>query len=111
MTEGHTDEKQSLVLDDEKQYDIMLRAITKPDDVSREMMHMLALETIKRIKDVLRPMPTPLNTIAAKDDANKLLALHCERSYTGICDEQTDDRDYCSNAIVRSANIALHYFQ
>lgn len=54
MRENKTDKSRDLITpDDEKQYDITLRAILKMDEVSSEAQHLLALEMVKIMTDVL----------------------------------------------------------
>lgn len=98
MTEGNTDtinDRNSLTPDDERQYDITFRTITKLDDVSREMQRYLALEIVRQMKDTLRSEQPLLCAITVKELADKMLAIACQGAYAAICEGHTDDRDYC----------------
>ena len=55
MRENKTNKSRDLITpDDERAYDITLRAILKMDDVSSEAQHLLALEMVKIMTDVLK---------------------------------------------------------
>ena len=97
MTEGNTDtinDRKSLTTDDERQYDITLRAISKMDETTRNCEYLMSLAMIKRITTILEENNTLHNTLAGKEIADKLLSYACEGANATICDGNTDDRDY-----------------
>ena len=101
MRENETNKKSDLITpEDERQYDITLRAITKLDDVSREMQRYLALEIVRQMKDTLRSGQPLFYAITVKELADKMLAIACEGAYATICEGHTDDHDYCSKSMM-----------
>ena len=101
MRENETNKNRDLITpDDERQYDITLRAITKLDDVSREMQRYLALEIINQMKDTLRSGQPLFYALTVKDLADKMLTIACEGAYETICEGNADDHDYCSKSMM-----------
>ena len=101
MRENETNKNSDLITpDDERQYDITLRAITKLDDVSREMQRYLALEIVQQMKDTLRSGQPLFYALTVKELADKMLAIACEGVYATICEGHTDDHDYCSKSMM-----------
>ena len=103
MTEGNTDtinDRNSLKLDDERQYDITFRDITKLNDVSREMQRYLALEIVRKMADVLKSEQPLFYAITVKELADKMLEIACEGAYATICEGHADDHDYCSKSMM-----------
>lgn len=99
MRENET--KRDLITpDEERAYDIMLRALLKMDDVSSEEQHLLAIEMVKIMTDVLKKGQTLYQAITVKDIADKLLAFNCVAAYETICDGHTDDHDFCSKSMM-----------
>ena len=73
MRENETNKKSDLITpDDERQYDITLRAILKMDDVSSEAQHLLALEMVKIMTDVLKNRQTLFQVLTVKEIADQL---------------------------------------
>lgn len=101
MRENETNKNRDLITpDDERQYDITLRAITKLDDVSREMQRYLALEIIHQMKDTLSSGQPLFYALTVKELADKMLTIACEGAYATICDGNADDHDYCSKSMM-----------
>lgn len=103
MTEGNTDtinDRNSLTPDDERQYDITFRTITKLDDVSREMQRYLALDIVKQMTDTLRSEQPLFCALTVKELADKMLEIACEGARATICKGHTDDRDYCLKSMM-----------
>lgn len=103
MTEGNTDtinNRNSLAPDDERQYDITFRTITKLDDVSREMQRYLALDIVQQMKNTLRSEQPLFCALTVKELADKMLEIACEGAHATICEGHTDDRDYCSKSMM-----------
>ena len=101
MRENETNKNSDLITpDDERQYDITLRAITKLDDVSREMQRYLALEIVQQMKDTLRSGQPLFYALTVKELADKMLAIACEGVYATICEGHADDHDYCSKSMM-----------
>ena len=101
MRENETNKNSDLITpDDERQYDITLRAITKLDDVSREMQRYLALEIIHQMKDTLRSGQPLFYALTVKELADKMLTIACEGAYSTICEGNADDHDYCSKSMM-----------
>ena len=101
MRENETNKSRDLITpDDERQYDITLRAITKLDDVSREMQRYLALEIIHQMKDTLRSGQPLFYALTVKELADKMLTIACEGAYATICEGNADDHDYCSKSMM-----------
>lgn len=101
MRENKTNKSRDLITpDDERAYNITLRAITKLDDVSREMQRYLALEIVRQMKDTLRSGQPLFYALTVKELADKMLAIACEGAYATICDGKTDDHDYCSKSMM-----------
>ena len=103
MAEGNTDtinDRNSLTPDDERQYDITFRTITKLDYVSREMQRYLALDIVRQMTDTLRSEQPLFCAITVKELADKMLEIACEGAYATICEGHTDDRDYCSKSMM-----------
>ena len=103
MTEGNTDtinDRNSLTPDDERQYDITLRSILKMDDVSSAAQHLLALEMVKIMTNVLKKGQTLFQALTVKEIADKLLAFNCVAANETICEGHADDHDYCSKSMM-----------
>lgn len=101
MIENETDKHGDLITpDDERAYDITLRAILKMDDVSSEEQHLLALEMVKIMTDVLKKGQTLFQALTVKEIADKLLAFNCVAANETICEGHTDDHDYCSKSMM-----------
>lgn len=101
MRENETDKSRDLITpDDERQYDITFRNITKLDDVSREMQRYLALEIVRKMTEVLKHDQALLDFLTVKELADKMLAIACEGAYATICEGHTDDHDYCSKSMM-----------
>ena len=97
MRENETDKSRDLITpDDERAYDITLRAILKMDDVSSEAQHLLALEMVKIMTDVLKKGQTLFQALTVKEIADKLLAFNCVAANETICEGNADDHDYHS---------------
>ena len=101
MRENETNKSSDLITpDDERQFGITFRTITKQDDVSRQMQRYLALEIIRKITEDLKYDQALLNFLTLKELADKMLAIACEGVYATICDGKTDDHDYCSKSMM-----------
>ena len=101
MKENETNKNRDLITpDDERHYDITLRAITKLDDVSREMQRYLALEIVQQMKNTLRSGQPLFYALTVKELADKMLAIACEGAYATICEGHADDHDYCSKSMM-----------
>ena len=90
----------ALTPDDERQYDITLRAISKMDETTHNCEYLMSLAMIKRITTVLEENNTLDNTLNIKYISDKLLSYACEGIYATICDGHTDDHDYCSKSMM-----------
>ena len=111
MRENETDKSRDLITpDDERQYDITLRAITKLDDVSREMQRYLALEIVRQMKDTLRSGQPLFYALTVTELADKMLAIACEGAYATICEGHTDDHDYCSKSMMDLIMIIIRQY-
>ena len=86
--------------DDEKQYDITFRNITKLDDVSREMQRYLALEIVRKMTEVLKSEQPLFYALTVKELADKMLEIACKGAYATICEGHADDHDYCSKSMM-----------
>ena len=86
--------------DDERQYDITFRNITKLDDVSREMQRYLALEIVRKMTEVLKSEQPLFYALTVKELADKMLEIACEGAYATICEGHADDHDYCSKSMM-----------
>ena len=103
MTEGNIDtinDRNSLTPDDERQYDITFRNITKLDDVSREMQRYLALEIVRQMKDTLRSGQPLFCALTVKELSDKMLEIACQGAYATICEGHEGDHDYCLKAMM-----------
>ena len=111
MRENEADKSRDLITpDDERQYDITLLAITKLDDLSREMQRYLALEIVRQMKDTLRSGQPLFYALTVKELADKMLAIACEGAYATICDGKTDDHDYCSKSMMDLIMIIIRQY-
>lgn len=86
--------------DEERAYDITLRAIMKMDDVSSAAQRLLALEMVNLMTHVLKKGQTLHSAFTVNEIADKLLAFNCVAAYETICDGNTDDHDYCSKSMM-----------
>lgn len=101
MIENETNKNSDLITPyDKRQHDITFRAITKLDDVSREMQRYLALEIVRQMKDTLRSGQPLFYALTVKELADKMLAIACEGAHATICDGHSDDHDYCSKSMM-----------
>ena len=101
MRENETNKNSDLITpDDERQYDITFRNITKLDDVSREMQRYLALEIVRKMTEFLKHDQALLDFLTVKELADKMLSIACEGAYETNCDGKTDDHDYCSKSMM-----------
>lgn len=101
MRENETDKRKDLITpDDERQYDITFRNITKLDDVSREMQRNLALYIVRKMTEFLKQDQALHDFLTVKELADKMLEIACEGAYATICEGHTDDHDYCSKSMI-----------
>lgn len=101
MRENEKRETRDLITpDDERAYDITLRELLKMDDVSSEAQHLLALEMVKIMTDVLRKGQTLFQALTVKEIADKLLAFNCVVAFETICEGHTADHDFCSKSMM-----------
>ena len=101
MRKNETNKNRDLITpDDERQYDITLRDITKLDDLSRKMQRYLALEIVRQMTDTLKSGQPLFYALTVKELADKMLSIACEGAYATICDGHTDDHDYCSKSMM-----------
>ena len=101
MRENETNKNSDLITrDDERQYDITLRDITKLDDVSREMQRNLALEIVRKMTEALKYDQALIDFLTLKELADKMLAIACEGAYATSCEGHADDHDYCSKSMM-----------
>ena len=101
MRENETNKNSDLITpDDERQYDITLRDITKLDDVSREMQRYLALEIVRKMTEALKYDQALIDFLTVKELADKMLAIACDGASATICDWKNDDHDYCSKSMM-----------
>ena len=99
--ENETDKSRDLITpDDERQYDITLRAILKMDEVSRSAQHLLALKMVKIMTDALKNGQTLFQALTIKEIADKFLAFNCVAANETICEGHADDHDYCSKSMM-----------
>ena len=76
MRENETNKSRDLITpDDERSYDITLRAILRMDEVSSAAQHLLALEMVKIMTDVLKKGQTLFQALQSKR-----LPTNCLRS-------------------------------
>ena len=101
MRENEKRETRDLITpDDERAYDITLRALLKMDDVSSAAQHLLANEMVKIMTDVLKKGQTLFQTLTVKEIADTLLAFNCVAAFETICDGHADDHDFCSKSMM-----------
>ena len=101
MRENETDKSRDLIIpDDERQYDITLRDITKLDDVSREMQRYLELEIVRKMTEALKYDQALIDFLTVKELADKMLTIACEGAYATSCEGHADDHDYCSKSMM-----------
>lgn len=101
MRKNETDKSRDLITpDDERQYDITLRAILKMDETTRNCEYLMSLAMIKRITTILEENSTLYNALSLKEIADKLLSYASEGAYATICEGHTDDQDYCSKSMM-----------
>lgn len=111
MIENETNKNSDLITpDDERQHDITFRAITKLDDVSREMQRYLALEIVRQMKDTLRSGQPLFYALTVKELADKMLTIACEGAYATICEGHADDHDYCSKSMMNLIMIIIRRY-
>ena len=111
MRENETDKSRDLITpDDERAYDITLRAILKMDDVSSEAQHLLALEMVKIMTDLLKKGQTLFQALTVKEIADKLLAFNCVAAFETICEGHADDHDYCSKSMMDLIMMRSNWF-
>lgn len=80
MRENETDKSRDLITpDDERQYDITLRAILKMDDVSSEAQHLLALEMVKIMTDVLKKGANAISSANRERDRRQIACVQLRR--------------------------------
>lgn len=101
MRENEKREPRDLITpDDERAYDITLRALLNMDNVSSEAQHLLALEMVKIMIDILKKEQTLFQALTVKEIADKLIALNCVAAYETIVDGHADDHDFCSKSMM-----------
>ena len=101
MRENETNKSRDLITpDDESQYDITLRAISKMDETKRNCEYLMSLAMIQRISTILEENNTLHNTLAVKEIADKLPSYAGEGAHATICEGHADDHDYCSKSMM-----------
>ena len=101
MRKNETDKSRDLITpDDERAYDITLRAISKMDETTRNCEYLMSLAMIKRITTILEENSTLHNALSIKEIADKLLSYACEGANATICEGHADDHDYCSKSMM-----------
>lgn len=101
MRENETNKsREKIPLDDERPNDIMLRAITKMDETTRNCEYLMSLAMIKRITVILEENDTLHNILSVKEISDKLVSYACEGAHATICDGHSNDLDYRSKSIM-----------
>nr|DAL17416.1 MAG TPA_asm: hypothetical protein [Caudoviricetes sp.] len=111
MRENETDKSRDLITpDDERAYDITLRALLKMDAVSSEAQHLLALEMVNIMNHVLQKGQTLHQALTVKEIADKLLAFNCVAAFETICEGHADDPDFCSKSMMELIMIIIRRY-
>ena len=84
-----------IVPDDKIQHSIVTTAITKMTDFQCALLHETAHIIVNMIDSALRHVQTLFDMCVLKGLVNQMLSICCDGVYTTICNDKTDDQDFC----------------
>lgn len=84
-----------IVPDDKIRHSIVTSVITKMTDFQCALLHETAHLIVNMIDSALRHGQTLFDMCALKGLVNQMMSICCDGIYTTICNDKTDDPDFC----------------
>lgn len=81
--------------DDKIRHSIVTSVITKMTDFQCALLHETAHLIVNMIDSVLNHGQTLFDMYVLKGLVNQMLSICCDGVYTTICNDKTDDHDFC----------------
>lgn len=81
--------------DDKIRHNLVTLAITKMTDFQCALLHETAHIIVNMVDNVLHHGQTLFDMCVLKGLVNQMLSICCDGVYTTICNDKTDDQDFC----------------
>ena len=97
-----------IVPDDKIRHNIVTLAITKMTDFQSALLHETAHIIVNMIDSTLHHGQTLFDMHVLKGLVNQMLSICCDGVYTTICNDKTDDQDFCIQLMMDLIMIIIH---
>ena len=97
-----------IVPDDKIRHSIVTSVITKMTDFQCALLHETAHIIVNMIDSALRHGQTLFDMCVLKGLVNQMLSICCDGIYTTICNDKTDDQDFCMQLMMDLIMIIIH---
>ena len=97
-----------IVPDDNMRHSIVTSAITKMTDFQCALLHETANLIVNMIYSTLHHGQTLFDMCVLKGLVNQMLSICCDGVYTTICNDKTDDQDFCIQLMMDLIMIIIH---
>ena len=94
--------------DDNIRHNIVTSAITKMTDFQCALLHETAHLIVNMIDSALRHGQTLFDMCVLKGLVNQMMSICCDGVYTTICNDKTDDQDFCIQLMMDLIMIIIH---
>lgn len=84
-----------IMSDDKIRHNIVTSVITKMTDFQYALLHETAHLIVNMVDNVLHHGQTLFDMHVLKGLVNQMLSICCDGVYTTICNDKTDDQDFC----------------
>ena len=89
-----------IMSDDKIQHSIVTSVITKMTDFQCALLHETANHIVNMIDSALRHGQMLFDMCVLKGLVNQMLSICCDCVYTTICNDKTDDQDFCIQSMM-----------
>ena len=97
-----------IVPDDNMRHSIVTSVITKMTDFQCALLHETANLIVNMIYSTLHHGQTLFDMCVLKGLVNQMLSICCDGIYTTICNDKTDDQDFCIQLMMDLIMIIIH---
>ena len=97
-----------IVPDDNMRHSIVTSVITKMTDFQCALLHETANLIVNMIYSTLHHGQTLFDMCVLKGLVNQMLSICCDGVYTTICNDKTDDQDFCIQLMMDLIMIIIH---
>lgn len=97
-----------IVPDDKIRHSIVTSVITKMTDFQCALLHETAHLIVNMIDNILHHGQTLFDMCVLKGLINQMLSICCDSVYTTICNDKTDDQDFCIQMMMDLIMIIIH---